>query len=129
MKKSIHVVAAIIENNDKILIAKRLKGDFAGMWEFPGGKYEEGETGEEALKREIKEEFNTDIEIKEFLCTVKHRYPNFNLVMDCYICELVTDNLELHDHSAIKWIHKKDHIVDWVPADIKVIKAYKDRLK
>ena len=128
MKKTIRVVAAIIEKEDKIMIAKRSYGEFEGLWEFPGGKYEEGETGEQALKREIEEEFDTEISIKDFLCTVKHRYTSFNLIMDCYICELVTNELHLHDHTAYRFIEPNERKIDWVPADKKVIKAYKQKL-
>ena len=80
--KTIRVVAAIIEQNGKILIARRSYGDLAGFWEFPGGKYEEGETGEQAIKREIREEFDVEIDVRKFLCTVEHQY-DFHLVMDC----------------------------------------------
>ena len=128
MKKTIRVVAAIIEKEDKIMIAKRSYGEFEGLWEFPGGKYEEGETGEQALKREIEEECDTEISIKDFLCTVKHRYTSFNLIMDCYICELVTNELHLHDHTAYRFIEPNERKIDWVPADKKVIKAYKQKL-
>lgn len=128
MKKTIRVVAAILEHNDEILIAQRLKGEFAGLWEFPGGKYEEGETGEEAIKREIEEEFECEIEVGDLLCTVKHRYSTFNLVMDCYICSFITNNLHLHDHSAINWIKPNQRGIKWVPADKKVIKAYKEKI-
>lgn len=122
--KTIRVVAAIIEKDDTILIAKRLKGEFAGLWEFPGGKYEENETGEQAIKREIEEEFDVEIDVKEFLCTIEHEYSSFYLVMDCYICSLITDKMVLHDHSDVKWIDPFNLDVDWVPADIKVIKEY-----
>lgn len=122
--KTIRVVAAIIEKNDTILIAKRLKGEFAGLWEFPGGKYEENETGEQAIKREIEEEFDVEIDVKEFLCTIEHEYSSFYLIMDCYICSLITDKMVLHDHSDVKWIDPFNLDVDWVPADIKVIKEY-----
>ena len=125
--KTIRVVAAIIEKGDKILIAKRNYGEFEGLWEFPGGKYEEGETGPQALIREIEEEFDTEIEVKDFLITVDHDYDSFHLTMDCFICGLITDNLHLHDHSAIKWIDPEEEIIDWVPADKKVIKAYNER--
>ena len=127
MKKTIRVVAAIIQKDDEILIARRNHGEFEGLWEFPGGKYELGETGPQALKREIEEEFDTEIEVKELLCTIKHRYKTFNLVMDCFICSLITNNLHLHDHSAIRWIKPKQRGIAWVPADKKVIKAYKDK--
>lgn len=108
MMKTIRVVAAIIEKEDKILIAKRLKGEFAGLWEFPGGKYEEGETGEQAIKREIEEEFDVEIEVKNYLCTIEHQYDSFYLVMDCFICTLLTDKMVLHDHSDVKWVHPQD---------------------
>ncbi len=127
MRKTIKVVAGIIEKDDTIMIAKRSYGELEGLWEFPGGKYEEGETGEQALKREIEEEFDTEIRIKDFLCTVKHRYTSFNLVMDCYICELITNELHLHDHTAYRFIKPNERGINWVPADKKVIKAYKER--
>jgi len=128
-KKTIRVVAAIIEKNNEILIARRLTGEFAGLWEFPGGKYEFGETGEQAIKREIEEEFEEEIEVKELLCTIKHRYPSFNLIMDCYICKLDSEQFHLHDHSAYMWIEPKRRGIKWVPADKKVIKAYKEKLE
>ena len=129
MNKIIKVVAAIIEKNNKILVAKRSYGDFKGLWEFPGGKYEEGETGPEAIKREIEEEFDVEIEVKYYLCTVEHQYDSFYLVMDCYICSLITDNLVLHDHSDVKWIDKNDDTIDFLPADIKVIDFYRKHIK
>lgn len=129
MKKIIHVVAAIIESDNKILIAKRNYGEFEGLWEFPGGKYEEFETGEQAIIREIQEEFDTEIKVKEYLCTIDHEYKAFHLNMDCFICELVTDALHLHDHSAIQWIEPNTEGIQWVPADKKVIKAYREHLK
>ncbi len=127
--KTLHVVAAVIEKDEEILIAQRLKGEFAGLWEFPGGKYEEGETGEQALKREIEEELDTEINVDKFLCTVEHQYDSFYLVMDCFICSLITDDLVLHDHSAIKWINPYCENVEWVPADIKVINRYDEYIK
>lgn len=128
-KKIIRVVATILEKDNGILIARRNYGDFAGLWEFPGGKYEEGETGEQAIKREIKEEFDVDIAVKEYLCTVEHDYEKFHLIMDCYICVLLNNDLHLHDHSAIKWVSSDDLNVDWLPADRKVINAYRNRNK
>ncbi len=128
MKKTLHVVAAIIRKDDKILIARRLYGNQAGLWEFPGGKYEEGETGEQALIREIREEFEAEISVDSFLCTVRHRYSEFNLVMDCYVCHFVNENIHLHDHSDIRWIKPHERGIKWVPADRKVIKEYKNVL-
>ena len=122
--KTLRVVAAIIENNNQILIAQRLKGEFAGLWEFPGGKIEEGETPEQALIREIEEEFDTELNINKFLTTIEHQYETFYLIMDCYICSIKYGNLVLHDHMAYKWINPHVEDIDWVPADIKVINAY-----
>ena len=122
--KMTRVVAAILEKEGKILIARRLHGEQKDFWEFPGGKYEEGETGEEAIRREIEEEFDAEIEVKRLLCTVEHQYDSFYLIMDCYICTFKTENIHLHDHSAIRWIDPKEEGIEWVPADRKVIKKY-----
>lgn len=118
-----------MEKEGMIFIARRLTGKQAGLWEFPGGKYEENETGPEALKREIEEEFEAEITVKSFLCTVRHRYEDFNLVMDCFICQLESDRLKLHDHSAFQWIKPSTRGIKWVPADRKVIKAYRKFLQ
>lgn len=122
--KTIHVVAAVIEKEDKILIAQRLKGEHQGLWEFPGGKVEDNETSEQALIREIKEEFEAEINISSFLTTIEYQYPAFYLVMDCYVCTLKSQYMHLNDHSAIKWIHPQDADINWVPADILVIEKY-----
>ena len=122
--KTLRVVAAIIENNGQILIAQRLKGEFAGLWEFPGGKIEDGETPEQALIREIEEEFDTELNVNELLTTVEHQYDTFYLIMDCFICSIKSGNLVLHDHMAYKWINPHVENIDWVPADVKVINAY-----
>ena len=125
--KTLRVVAAVIEKDDRILIAKRSYGEYADHWEFPGGKYEEGESGEEAIKREIREEFDTDIRVKHFLCTIEHQYDSFFLLMDCFICELLDEHLILHDHSGITWIKEDEEDIRWQPADRKVIEAYRLR--
>lgn len=122
--KTLRVVAAIIEKDDQILIAQRLKGEFAGLWEFPGGKIEEGETPEQALVREIEEEFDTELNVNNLLTTVEHQYDTFYLIMDCFICSIKSGDLVLHDHMAYKWINPHVENIDWVPADIKVINAY-----
>ena len=124
--KILRVVAAIIEKNGRILIAQRLKGEFAGLWEFPGGKIEEGETPEQALIREIEEEFDTELNIEEYLTTIEHQYDSFYLVMDCFICTIKTGDLILHDHMAYRIIDPNEINIDWVPADVKVINAYKE---
>ena len=122
--KTLRVVAAIIEKDGQILIAQRLKGEFAGLWEFPGGKIEEGETPEQALIREIEEEFDTELNVNNLLTTVEHQYDTFYLIMDCFICSIKSGDLVLHDHMAYKWINPHVENIDWVPADIKVINAY-----
>lgn len=122
--KTLNVVAAIIEKDNKILIAQRSKGEFAGLWEFPGGKVEPGENKEHALIREIEEEFDTEINIDSYLTTVEHQYDSFYLIMDCYICSIRTGNLTLHDHLAYRLIDSKEENIKWVPADVKVINAY-----
>ncbi len=96
--KTIHLVAAIIEKQDKILIAQRLKGEHQGLWEYPDGKVENNKTSEQALIREIKEDFETDISINSFLTSIEYQYPSFYLMMDCYVCTLISQNIHLHDH-------------------------------
>ena len=125
--KKLKVVAAIIEKKDKILIAQRLKGDLEGRWEFPGGKYEENESGEQAIRREIREEFDADLIVKGYLFTIEHQYPDFYLVMDCFRCSLEDENITLHDHKAIRWIDPYEE-ADYAPADMKVIKRYRKLL-
>lgn len=123
--KTLYVVAAIIEKDDKILIAQRLKGQFAGLWEFPGGKIEDNESKEHAIVREIKEEFDVEININKYLTTIEHQYDDFYLVMDCFVCSIKSGNLVLHDHMAYKWINHYVNNIDWVPADTKVLEFYK----
>lgn len=116
--KTIKVVAAIIVENGKIFATQRGYGDFKGGWEFPGGKVEPAETPEEALKREIKEELDTEIEVIELFDTVEYDYPDFHLSMDCYICKILSGDLVLKEHKASTWV-TKDTIrnLDWLPAD------------
>ena len=120
--KHIEVVAAIIRKGDKIFATQRGYGEWKDFWEFPGGKMEDGETPEEALVREIREELSTGINVDEFLCTVEHDYPAFHLKMHCYLCSLVTEALHLNEHEAAKWL-TKDELdgVKWLPADLEVI--------
>ena len=127
--KTLKVTAAVIEKDQKILIARRLKGEQAGLWEFPGGKYEKQETGEQTIVREIKEEFDADIRVRQYLCRVEYPYDSFYLVMDCYICELLDETLVLHDHSDIRWIDPQEENIDWVPADRLVIAKYREYLR
>ena len=120
--KTIEVVAAVIRKDDKIFATQRGYGEWKDWWEFPGGKMEQGETPEEALKREIREELSTDISVDEFLCTVEYDYPKFHLVMHCYMCSLLKESLHLNEHEAAKWLgREKLTSVKWLPADVEVI--------
>lgn len=116
--KTIKVVAAIIIHEGKIFATQRGYGEFKDGWEFPGGKIEPGETPQEALVREIKEELDTEIEVKDFLETVEYDYPEFHLSMDCFFCRIKAGNLVLKEHEAAKWL-TADALdsVDWLPAD------------
>ena len=116
--KQIEVVAAIIRKGDKIFATQRGYGDWKDWWEFPGGKIEPGESPEEALKREIREELSTEISVDKFLCTVEYDYPKFHLTMHCFWCSLQSDALHLNEHEAAKWVTKETlRSVDWLPAD------------
>ena len=113
---------------DKIFATQRGYGEWKDWWEFPGGKMEVGETPEEALKREIREELSTEISVDEFLCTVEYDYPQFHLKMHCYLCSLLTEALHLNEHEAAKWLSKEElDSVKWLPADMLVIDALKNR--
>ena len=120
--KTIEVVAAIIKKDDKIFITKRSYGEFIDMWEFPGGKVEAGETQEEALIREIKEELELDITNLNYLTTVEYDYPSFHLIMHCFICEICGGTLSLNAHNDAKWVSLEQLASQkWIPADIEVV--------
>ena len=126
--KTIEVVAAIIIKDGKVYATQRGYGEFKGWWEFPGGKTEAGESLEDALKREIREELGADIRVKGFLTTVEHDYPQFHLSMDCFWAELIEGSkMTLLEHEAAKWLFYDDiDSVDWLPADIKVVEKIKE---
>ena len=122
MMKRIEVVAAIIRKDGKIFATQRGYGDFKDWWEFPGGKIESGESPEQALVREIREELSTDIIIEKLLRTVEYDYPKFHLTLHCYLCTLASDSLHLNEHEAARWLAKDDiHTVKWLPADEEVL--------
>ncbi|WP_249028639.1 (deoxy)nucleoside triphosphate pyrophosphohydrolase [Tannockella kyphosi] len=126
--KEIQVVAAIIENNGKILATQRGYGDYKGFYEFPGGKIEANESKEEALVREIQEELNVVIEVGEHLICVEYDYPAFHLKMDCFFSKIVQGNIQLLEHLDAKWLSKQQYdTVPWLEADIEIIELLKRR--
>ena len=124
--KKIGVVAAILHRDEAYFATQRGYGEFEGMWEFPGGKIEPGESHEAALKREIQEELGVDISIKNLLCTTEYDYPSFHLTMHCYLCSIASGEIELREHKSAFWltVEKLDKVA-WLPADKDVI----DKLK
>ncbi len=127
--KTIHVAAAIIKDGKKFLAAQRGYGEFKDGWEFPGGKLEPGETGADACIREIEEELHVTVGNLDELCTVEHDYDTFHLVMDCFVCEIVSGIIDDSEHENMRWLDA-DHLwdVDWLPADVKVVKALEAKL-
>ena len=120
--KTIRVVAAVIRSENKIFATARGYGEFKGQWEFPGGKIEAGETPEEALAREIKEELETEIKVGSLIHTIEYDYPEFHLSMDCFWCEIVKGDLVLKEHEDARWLTKEQlDDVEWLPADITLI--------
>ncbi len=126
MMKTIEVVAAIIQDGDKILATQRGYGDFKGGWEFPGGKMEKDESPEEAVVREIHEELNVEVTVGQLVETVEFDYPNFHLTMHCFLCLIKEGSLVLNEHMAAKWLTKETlDTVDWLPADQGVVEKLK----
>lgn len=125
--KTIRVVAAVIksinENGEPIIFAtQRGYGDYKGWWEFPGGKIEPGETPQEALKREIMEELDTEILVGKLIDTVEYDYPTFHLSMECFWCEILKGDLVLKEHEAAEWLTRESfNSVEWLPADITLV--------
>ena len=115
---------------DRIFATQRGYGEWKDWWEFPGGKMEAGETPEEALVREVREELSAEISVDELLCTVEYDYPQFHLTMHCYLCSLVTEALHLNEHEAAKWLGKEElDSVKWLPADVKVVEEIKSKIQ
>lgn len=127
--KTIRVVAAVIRKGDKIFATQRGYGELKGGWEFPGGKIEDGETPQEALKREIEEELDTEILVGELIDTIEYDYPTFHLSMDCFWCEIVEGKLVLKEHEAARWLDRKTiDDVEWLPADVTLVGKIKEAL-
>ena len=124
--KTIEVVAAIIQKDGSSLATQRGYGEFEGMWEFPGGKIEPGETAETALKREIQEELGIDIVPAKYLCTTDCDYPSFHLTMHCYLCRMETGERDLREHKSARWL-TADMLdsVEWLQADKEVVQQLK----
>ena len=121
--KTIEVVAAVIfDEQGRIFATQRGYGEWKDWWEFPGGKMETGETPQQALKREIREELDAEIEVGELLRTIDYDYPTFHLTMRCFKCKLSESHVTLLEHEAAKWLAPSElHSVRWLPADEQII--------
>ena len=127
--KIIRVVAAVIRDDDKIFATARGYGEFKGQWEFPGGKIEAGETPQQALVREIKEELGATIDVGELIGTIEYDYPTFHLSMDCFWCEVIEGELKLLEAEAAKWLTKDTlYDVQWLPADITLVEKIRKEI-
>ena len=122
--KSIRVVAAVIRDKDRIFATQRGYGNYKGWWEFPGGKIEAGETPQEALKREIREELDTLVEVGDLIACVEYDYPEFHLSMDCFWCTILEGNLHLNEAEDARWLTNENLMsVKWLPADLEVLEV------
>lgn len=121
--KTIRVVAAVIVRDGLVFATQRGYGEWKDWWEFPGGKMEPGEAPDEALRREIREELATEIEVGELLTTVEYDYPEFHLTMHCYLCSVLSGSLSLLEHEDARWLAMDElDSLHWLPADVEVVK-------
>lgn len=130
MKKHVEVAGAVIIEDGKVFCAQRhLKGAAGGMWEFPGGKIEPGETPQQTLVREIREELKSEISVGDYLTTVHHEYETVDVTMQVFFCKLVKGDLTLTEHLAKKWVDPQDLMtIAWAPADLPVAELVRKRL-
>lgn len=129
-KKTINVVAAIIVRDGRLFATQRGYGEWKDWWEFPGGKIEPGEAARDALKREIREELQTEIEVGELLTTVEYDYPKFHLSMQCFVCSVISGHLSLLEHEDARWLSKDElDSVKWLPADVEVVARIKRQIR
>lgn len=129
-RKTVRVVAAVILKDGRVFATQRGYGPYRDWWEFPGGKIETGETPEEALRREIREELDTEIRVGDLLEEVEYDYPEFHLSMICFLADVISGHLVLREHEDARWL-SPDRLdeVQWLPADLAVIRHLKELMK
>lgn len=128
--KTVKVAAAVIRKDNRIFATERGYGEFKDMWEFPGGKIESGESGREALVREIREELDTTVDVGEYIDTIEYDYPSFHLSMECYWCTVREGRLTLLEHENARWLDRDSLLtVEWLPADLVIIDKVKEGLR
>lgn len=127
-RKQIEVVAAVIIKDGKLFATQRGYGEWKDWWEFPGGKIESGEAPDAALRREIREELATEIEVGKLLTTVEYDYPKFHLTMHCFLCNIISGQLSLLEHEDARWLTMEDlDSVKWLPADVEIVEIMKSQ--